>query len=190
MRALSIVLVFAACGDKTPPRKARDCFSYKLPAGWHEQPSKTGADLVVMNPEQFSIGKNGMRDNFTVRYLPTSALDAVERQVVETSERDAANKATRELKRAHPDVPEMDVAKVAEPIITHLTFAGLPAFRVVIDTTIDAAGDSVPMHNTTTFVKFEDEVVSIATGYVASREAVAGPAAASFLASIKFDRCR
>jgi hypothetical protein len=170
-RALVLgVVALAACGDKTPARKARDCFRYEAPAGWREQPSKTGADLVVMNPAEFSIGHHGMRDNFTVRYLPIALpLDAFVDQTIALMKRAAAD---------------------ASPTVTHLTFAGLPAMRVVVDTTIEVGGDSVPMHNTTTFVKLDDEVVSIATGYVASREATAGPAATKFLASISFDRCR
>jgi hypothetical protein len=56
--------------------------------------------------------------------------------------------------------------------------------------TITIDGQPTPNVGSTYFVKFGSEVVSIATGYIATREAVIKPLAAAFVASINFDRCK
>jgi hypothetical protein len=49
--AIRFVALAAVVGcHDAPVRHARDCFGYVAPPGWQEQPSKTGADLVIANP--------------------------------------------------------------------------------------------------------------------------------------------
>ena len=188
--ALVLAVAVVACKDKAPTRAARDCFAYKVPAGWHEEPSKTGADLVVMNAERFPLGDREMRDNFTVRFIPGVELAALKEQLLKSlATPGAADQATKEITKSRSDLPEIHARVIPKPAVTDITFAGHPAFQLRVDNTLDVGGAATPMRNTTTFVQFDDDIVEIATGYVASREATAKAAGEAFLASISFDRC-
>ena len=71
-----------------------------------------------------------------------------------------------------------------------MKLGGREAFRLDVTNTLAMGGAPVKMKVATVFAKFGDEVVSIAMGYVDSREAQVQPLQAPFLASVNFERCK
>src|SRR6185436_20535938 len=88
---------------------------------------------------------------------------------------------------ANPAVPELK-SGVPTPTVTDTKLAGREAFRVELTNTLMMGQAPVTMKMMTVFAKFGAEVVSIAMGYVSSREAEVGPLQGPFLAAANFDR--
>jgi hypothetical protein len=185
-------LALSACGKTVPAEKgaAKDCFAYTAPPGWALQPSKIGADLVLASPEETPIGDKLVGDTFGVRFLPLPGSFAdLKAQILSGMNKANVDKVMSEQNRAHPDLPKI-TAEVAPVTVTDTTVGGREAFRIEVRNTITIDGQPVTNVGSTYFVKFGSEVVSIATGYLAPREAAIKPLAAAFVASINFDRCK
>lgn len=179
MRISIVLALVAACsGGSSPKAKSnlRDCFAYTMPAGWREEPSQTGADVVLMGTTEFPAGGTTMRDNFVVRYLPwIGSLDSFKATLLSA------------VKQQNVEKPAIEPV---EPVVTPTTLGGRAAFEVDVKNTLTLDSGTIPMTNVTVFAKFGDELVSIAAGYVDSREAEVKPLQTAFLASIRFDRCK
>lgn len=192
---LSLVLPLAlvACGNSSPKEKgtARDCFGYTMPAGWQEQPSKTGADLVLSGTTEFQVADKYMRDNFIIRFLPfPGPLSAFKTIVLEQMKSQATiDKTIEKTAGSNPAVGKLE-SGVPDVVSTDMKLGGREAIRLDVANTIKIGGAPVKMKIATVFAKFGDEVVSIAMGYVDSRQAQVEPLQGPFLASVNFDRCK
>ena len=190
--ALLIALAASACGKSAPSSKgtAKDCFAYTMPGGWALQPSKTGADIVLAGPDNTPVGDKLVGDTFIIRFFPLpGSLAELKTQMVAKMNKANVDQAMSDLHHAHPDLPEVK-ADVPPMTVTDTTVGGREAFRIEVKNTITVDGSPVTNIGSTYFVKFGSEVVSIATGYLAPREAAMKPLAAAFVTSINFDRCK
>jgi hypothetical protein len=186
------LLLLIACGNRSPKEKgsARECFGYTMPAGWHQEASKTGADLVLTGATEFSVADKVMRDNIIIRFLPFPGTLASFKSTLRTQMNQAnIDKAIDQYAGANPAVRDL-ASGVPATTITDTKLAGRDAFRVDVTNTLMVDGAPVKMKIATVFAKFGGEVVSIAMGYVDSREAEVEPLQGPFLAAVNFDRCK
>ena len=191
-RCLWVVLVVAACGKSAPAEKgaAKDCFAYTMPPGWATQPSKTGADLVLAGPGQTPVGDKLVGDTIIIRFLPRPGSFAEFKTLIVAGLKKAnADAVVAAQQRAHPEGPKITV-DVPPVTVTDVTVGGREAFRVEVTNGMTVDGASVTNIGSTYFIQFGAEVVSIATGYLAPREADLKPLMAAFVASVNFDRCK
>jgi hypothetical protein len=187
-----VAVALAGCGTRAPAEKgaAKDCFAYTAPPGWAPQPSKTGADVVLAGPGETAVGDKLVGDTFVIRFLPApGALAEVKTAVLAAMNKVNINQGLAEQHRAHPDLPALS-ATVPPVAVTDTRVAGREAFRIDITNTLTIEGQPTTNVGMTYFVKFGPEVVSIAVGYLAPREAAVKPLAEAFVASINFDRCK
>lgn len=188
----AVVIVVSACRSAAPAEKgaAKDCFAYTAPPGWAAQSSKTGADLVLAGPGQTEVGDKLVGDTFVIRFLPApGTLAEVKAQVLESMKKANLDQALAEQHRTHPDLPALAV-EVPAIAVSAATVGGREAFRVDVTNTITIDGHPTTNIGATYFVKFGPEVVSIAAGFLAPREAEVKPLAEAFVRSISFDRCK
>jgi hypothetical protein len=193
MRISIVLALVAACNGRSSPKekgKLRDCFAYTMPASWREEPSKTNADLVLMGMTEFPAGGKMMRDNIIIRYQPwPGSLDSFKTTLLSALNKQNVEKVTAQAQSEHPELTKV-TGTVPEPVVTPTTLGGREAFEVDVKNTLTLDSGTIPMTNVTVFAKFGDELVSVAAGYVDSREAEVKPLQTAFLASINFDRCK
>jgi hypothetical protein len=187
---LPLALLACAKGPAKEKGSARDCFAYTMPAGWHVEPSKTGADLVLTGPTKFPVADKVMSDNFIIRFLPyPGTLASFKSMFLAQFNQAGIDKAIAEHAGDNPALPALK-SGVPKPTITETKLGGREAFRVDVTNTLMMGAAPVPMKVSTVFAKFGDEVVSINLGYVDSREAEVAPLQEPFLAAVNFDRCK
>lgn len=190
--SMLVMLALVACGNSSPKEKgtASECFAYTMPAGWKQEPSKTGADIVLSGTTEFEAGGKVMRDNFIIRFIPFSGrLSAFKDLLLSQMSQAGIDKSIDQQAGANPAVGKLE-SGVPAVATTDMKLGGREAFRTDVTNTLTLSGAPVTMKITTVFAKFGDEVVSIAMGYVDSREAQVQPLQAPFLASVNFDRCK
>ena len=191
---LSLVLPLAliACGNSSPKEKgtARECFAYTMPAGWKQESSKTGADILLSGTTEFEAAGKMMRDNFIIRFIPfPGSLSSFKDVLLDQMSQKNIDKQIEKTAGANPAVPKLE-SGVPAVATTDMKLGGREAVRLDVTNTITVGGAPVKMRIATVFAKFGDEVVSIAMGYVDSREAQVAPLQGPFLASVNFDRCK
>jgi hypothetical protein len=195
MRISIVLALVAACSGGSSPKekgKLRDCFAYTVPAGWREEPSKTNADHVLMGTTEFAAGGKTMRDNIIIRYQPwPGSLDSFKTTLLSALTKHNVEKLEAQMESEHPELTKVK-GTVPAPVVIPTTLGRRDAFEVDVKNTLtlDAGTSPIPMTNVTVFAKFGDEIISVAVGYVDSREAEVKPLQAAFLTSINFDRCK